>query len=87
MLKIVTDRLSDYCGLKGYYRKGRPASRPSDPPSYAVRSTPTPTARTTEENTALHVLRRPPEGLRLGRPRTDVDRTGPSRRTGRDDQS
>ena len=40
----------------------------------------------TEENPDVHVLRRPPEGLRLGRPRSVVEGAGPDRRTIRDDR-
>ena len=40
---------------------------------HAVRSPPTPGTGSTEENPAVHVVRRPPEGLRLGRPRTVVE--------------
>ena len=53
---------------------------------HAVRSPPTPGTGSTEENPAVHVLRRPPEGLRLGRPRTVVEGAGPGRRTVRDDR-
>ena len=45
---------------------------------------PTPGTGSTEENPAVHVLRRPPEGLRLGRPRIVVEGAGPGRRTVRD---
>ena len=49
---------------------------------HAVRSPPTPGTGPTEENHAVYVLRRPPEGLRLGRPRTTVmENDGQGRRT------
>ena len=55
---------------------------------HAVRSPPTLLIGTgpTEENPAVHVLRRPPEGLRLGRPRTVVEGAGAGRRTVCDDR-
>ena len=54
---------------------------------HAARSPPTPGTGPTEENPAVHVLRRPPKGLRLGRPRkTVVKGAGPGRRTARDDR-
>ena len=53
---------------------------------HAVRNPPTPGTGSTEENPAVHVLRRPPEGLRLGRPRTVVEGADPGRRTVRDDR-
>ena len=54
---------------------------------YAVRSPPTPGTGSTEKNPAVHVLRRPSEGLRLGRPRTVVvEGAGPGRCTVRDDR-
>ena len=53
---------------------------------HAVRSPPTPGTGSTEENSAVHVLRGPPEGSRLGRPRTVVEGAGPGSRTVRDDR-
>ena len=50
----------------------------------AVRSPATPGTGPAEENPSVYVLRRPPEGLRLGRPRTVVECAGPGRRTARD---
>ena len=53
---------------------------------HAVRSPPTPGPGSTEETPAVHVLRRPPEGLRPGQPRTVVEGVGLGRRTVRDDR-
>ena len=53
---------------------------------HAVRSPPTPGITPTEENPAVHVLRRPPEGLRLGRPKIVVENAGLGRRTVRNDR-
>ena len=51
---------------------------------HAVRSPPIPGTGPTEENPAVHALRRPPEGLRHGRPRPVVEGAGTGRRTVRD---
>ena len=53
---------------------------------HAVRSPPTQGTRPTEENSSVHGLRRPPDGLQLGRPRTVVEGAGPGKRTVRDDR-
>ena len=53
---------------------------------HAARSPPTTGTGPTEENPAGNVLRRPPEGLQLGRPRTVVESAGPGRRTVLDDR-
>ena len=68
----------------GYYRR---SSATSGHHRHAVRSPATLLIGTgpTEENPAVHVLRRPPEGLRLGRLRTVVEGAGPGRRTVRYD--
>ena len=44
----------------------------------AVRSPPTPGTAPTEKNPAVCVLRRRPEGVRLGRPRTVMEGDGPA---------
>ena len=46
---------------------------------HAVRSPRTPGTGSTDENPVVHVLRRPPEDLLLGRPRTVVEGAGPGR--------
>ena len=46
---------------------------------HAVRSASTSGTGATAENTAVHVLCWPPEGLRFGRPRAAVENAGPSR--------
>ena len=68
LLKIVANRLSDFCEAQQILPEEQCGFRPA-------LSTP-----------AVHMLRRPPEGLRLGRPRTIVEGAGPSRHTVRDDQ-
>ena len=80
LLKIVANHLSDFCEAQQILPAGAIHHR------HAVRSSPTPGTGPTNENPAVHVLRRPPEGLRLGRLKTVVEGAGPGRRTVRDDR-
>lgn len=93
MLKTIASRLSDCCEAHGVRPNEHSGFRPEralrlqTPAFYrqhAVHSTPTQGSRTKKVNTAIYALRQPPEGLRLGRARTDMERTGPGRRTRRD---
>lgn len=79
----VANRLNDYCEVQEMLTE-EPASDPSDPPLtccsfYADSKNNNDKGK--YENTAGHTLRRPPEGLRLGWPRTVMEGGSLSRLT------